>query len=184
MKGYKQSQVWLIYCETHSFPIIINNTRYFYTRWKGYSYQNILMLTYQNILMLILKYIDANTLKYIDASVSKCFLFVLSMIFNFTSDIIFQSDVWNKQKKIIQICCKWYIYRGGGTIRHFVTLNFVQAVFGPYNWDRRLNICMQPLIVVIYVDPEKIWDWWSLVTFILNSMNWENKEKTNFLFKL
>ena len=64
------------------------------------------MLTYQNILMLILKYIDANTLKYIDASVSKCFLFVLSMIFNFTSDIIFQSDVWNKQKKIIQICCK------------------------------------------------------------------------------
>ena len=46
-------------------------------------------------------------------------------------------------------------FKGGGTIRHFVTLNFVQAAFGPKTWDIRLKFCMQPQIVVISMDPEE-----------------------------
>ena len=40
----------------------------------------------------------------------------------------------------------------GVTIKHFVTPNFVQAVFSPKHWDRRLKFCMQPQIMVIYID--------------------------------
>ena len=41
--------------------------------------------------------------------------------------------------------------KGGGV--HFDP-NFVQAAFAPKNWDKRLKFCMQPLILVIYVDHE------------------------------
>ena len=34
---------------------------------------------------------------------------------------------------------------------------FVQAAFGSNNQDRRLKYCMQPLIVVIYMDYEENW---------------------------
>ena len=57
--------------------------------------------------------------------------------------------------------------RTQGTIRHFVTSNFVQAAFAK-NCDRRLKFCMQPQIVVIY-----IWHRRS-ATSILTSMNSEN----------
>ena len=42
--------------------------------------------------------------------------------------------------------CYWIAIRGrkeegGFTIKHFVTPNFVQAVFGPKHWDIRLKLC-------------------------------------------
>ena len=37
-----------------------------------------------------------------------------------------------------------------------MTPNFVQAAFGPNNWDRKLKFCIQPLIVVIYIDHENL----------------------------
>ena len=40
-------------------------------------------------------------------------------------------------------------------IHKFFSSNFVQAAFGPNNWDIRLKFCIQPLIVIIYKDHEE-----------------------------
>ena len=43
----------------------------------------------------------------------------------------------------------------GRTVRNYSTLvtpSFVQTAFGPNNCKRRLKFCMQPLIVVLYID--------------------------------
>ena len=49
----------------------------------------------------------------------------------------------------------WLKKGGGVALWHFVTPNFVKAAFGPKNSDRRLNYCMQPLILVVYTHHEE-----------------------------
>ena len=54
------------------------------------------------------------------------------------------------------VLLEWcWVKKRGVALWHFVTLNFVQAAFGPKNWDRRLKYCMQPLILVVYTHHEE-----------------------------